>query len=136
MKKLLVIVFALIFVLPACGASPSSTVSTPPKVLPTVPPEFSGKSNPFGADASVAGAVIFKTNCVACHGDNGLGDGPASEALEPRPANLVALHQKVGDDYLYWRINTGVTGTAMPAWKGILSDEQIWDVVAFIRTLK
>ncbi len=136
MKGLTVSIFALIFVLSACSAGPSSPGLTAPGVLPTVPSDYAGKSNPFGSDAAVTGAVIFKTNCVTCHGDNGLGDGPASQALEPRPANLVALGQKVGDDYLYWRINTGVAGTAMPAWKGVLGDEQIWGLVAFIRTLK
>lgn len=135
MKKFLAFVFVLIFVLSACSTGPSSTVSTAPGVLPTVPPDFAGKSNPLGSDAALAGAVIFKTNCITCHGDDGKGDGPASQALDPRPANLVALSQKVGDDFLFWRINTGVIGTAMPAWKGVLSDEQIWDLVAFIRTL-
>ncbi len=128
--------FVSMIVLSACGAGPSSTISTTPGVLPAVPPDYAGKSNPFGSDAAVAGAVVFKTNCAACHGDNGLGDGPASQALDPRPANLAALNQKAGDDYLYWRINTGVTSTAMPAWKGVLGDEQIWELVAFIRTLK
>jgi mono/diheme cytochrome c family protein len=48
----------------------------------------------------------------------------------------VELQSTVADDYLFWRIHNGKTGTAMVAWKGILTDEQIWQVVSFIRTLK
>ena len=40
------------------------------------------------------------------------------------------------DDYLYWRIATGKEGTSMVAWKGVLTDDQIWQAVAFVRTLK
>jgi mono/diheme cytochrome c family protein len=66
----------------------------------------------------------------------GHGDGPAGSALVPKPRNLPELASIVGDDYLFWRITTGKTGTSMVAWKGILTDEQIWQVVAFIHTLK
>jgi mono/diheme cytochrome c family protein len=136
MKILLTILVFSIFVLPACGVDSSSVAPDNFGSPVTAPPDYAGKSNPFGSDAAVAGAVIFKTNCATCHGDNGLGDGPTSQSLEPRPANLVALNQRVGDDFLYWRISTGVQGTAMPAWKGILSDDQIWDVISYIRALK
>ena len=104
--------------------------------LATVPAEFDGQINPFGADAATAGAEIFKNNCVACHGEQGHGDGPASAALNPQPKNLSELASTVGDDYLFWRISTGKVGTSMVAWTGVLTDEQIWQVVSFIRTLK
>jgi mono/diheme cytochrome c family protein len=71
-----------------------------------------------------------------CHGAQGHGDGPASGSLDPQPKNLAILQQSVGDDYLFWRISTGKPGTSMVAWKGILTDEEIWQVVSFIRTLK
>ena len=122
--------------LSACSVGAPSASSDALDVLPTVPPDYIGKANPLDANAAVAGAVTFKTDCVQCHGDDGKGDGPASSSLDPRPANLVALRQNVGDDFLYWRINTGVPGTAMPAWRGILNDQQIWELVAYIRTLK
>jgi len=56
--------------------------------------------------------------------------------LDPKPKNLAALQENVADDYLFWRINEGKPGTSMVAWKGILTEEQIWQVVSFIRTLK
>lgn len=117
--------------LAACGSGSTEAV-----VLDTVPADYAGATNPFGEDAATAGADVFAANCAACHGPQGHGDGPAGAALDPAPKNLPDIAAQVGDDYLYWRINAGKEGTAMVAWKGILTDEQIWQTVAFIRTLK
>lgn len=115
----------------ACGGRSSEPVALDP-----VPAEYAGMTNPLGADAATAGAEVFNTNCASCHGPEGHGDGPAGAALDPAPKNLPELAAQVGDDYLYWRISTGKEGTSMVAWKGVLTDEQIWQAVAFIRTLK
>lgn len=133
MKKVLFVVLMLAaLVLAACGGGGAETVVA----LDSVPADFAGKTNPLGADAATAGAEVFKTNCAACHGDTGLGDGPAGAALDPAPKNLADLQAQAGDDYLFWRITTGKEGTSMVPWKGILTEEQIWQVVAFLRTLK
>ncbi len=130
MKKVLFVVLILAaFALAACGGSATAT-------LAPVPADYAGKTNPLGPDAATAGAEVFKTNCESCHGPQGHGDGPAGAALDPQPKNLAVFAPTVGDDYLYWRINTGKEGTSMVAWKGVLTDEQIWQVVSFIRTLK
>jgi mono/diheme cytochrome c family protein len=56
--------------------------------------------------------------------------------LDPRPQNLAEIQANAADDFLFWRIHDGKPGTSMVAWKGILTDQQIWQAVAFIRTLK
>lgn len=133
MKKVLFAVLVLAaFVVSACGGGGADAVAT----LAPVPSEYAGQTNPLGADAAATGAEVFKTNCESCHGPQGHGDGPAGAALDPAPKNLADLQATAGDDYLYWRINTGKEGTSMVAWKGVLTDEQIWQVVSFIRTLK
>jgi len=133
MRKVLFVVFMLTaFVLVACGGGGAEPVAT----LVPVPAEFAGKTNPLGSDAATAGADVFKTNCATCHGDTGHGDGPAGAALDPAPKNLAEFQTQAGDDYLFWRITTGKEGTSMVPWKGVLTDEQIWQVVSFIRTLK
>jgi mono/diheme cytochrome c family protein len=131
MKKMLLAVLILAaFALTACGGA--GVVATPD----SIPAEFAGQTNPLGADAAASGAEIFKNNCVACHGEQGHGDGPAGIALDPHPKNLPDLAAAVGDDYLFWRISRGRSGTSMVGWEGALTDEQIWQVVAFIHTLK
>lgn len=132
MKKVpFVVLMIAAVVVAACGSSAAVTTTPAP-----VPAEYGGKTNPLGPDAAIAGSQVFKTNCEPCHGPQGHGDGPAGAALDPKPKNLPELSATVGDDYLFWRISTGKPGTSMIGWKGTLTDEQIWQVIAFIRTLK
>ena len=136
MRTLLTVLMAVsIFVLSGCSSQSLEASASISQPLPTVPSDYAGKTIPANVDVS-AGASVFKTDCATCHGESGHGDGPASQALEPRPVNLVDLSKISADDFLFWKINTGVDGTAMPAWKGILTDQQIWQTIAFIRTLK
>lgn len=136
MGKLLLVVVLGLLVISACGAGASSSDQNEVGTLEPVPAGYAEKSNPFGPEASTDGAQIFKTNCGTCHGPQGHGDGPASGSLNPKPKNLAILQESVGDDYLFWRISEGKPGTAMLAWKGILTEEQIWQVVSFIRSLE
>ena len=129
--KLLVILTIAVLALTACGGGGNEVATLEP-----VPAEYAGQTNPFGADAATDGAKVFQANCESCHGPQGHGDGPAGQVLDPKPKNLGELQTTASDDYLYWRINTGKPGTSMVAWKGTLSDDQIWQVVSFIRTLK
>jgi mono/diheme cytochrome c family protein len=136
MKRVLLILSMIAgLTLVACGNT-NGGGAEPVSTLASVPSEFAGKTNPLRADAASAGAKIFKANCAACHGDTGHGDGPAGAALAPAPKNLAELQTQSGDDYLFWRISAGKDGTAMVSWQGILTDEQIWQVISFIRTLK
>jgi len=125
-----------IFALAACGGSGNSSDVAQVASLAPVPAEYAGKTNPLGADSAAEGAKGFKTNCEMCHGTQGHGDGPAGQSLEPKPKNLAELQAVAGDDFLFWRISEGKPGTSMVAWKGIMKEEQIWQVVSFIRTLK
>ncbi|HNK64545.1 MAG TPA: cytochrome c [Anaerolineales bacterium] len=103
-----------------------------------VPSEYAGMTSPEVTDESlVRGADVYKTNCISCHGETGLGDGPAGAALEPRPAEIAHSTQMLADDLLFYRVSEGGVPfqTAMPAWKGVLTEEQIWDVLAYVRTL-
>ena len=133
MKKILFVVLILgALILAACGGGGSDE----PAALEPVPADFAGKTNPLSTDATTDGAKVFQVNCESCHGAQGHGDGPAGQALDPKPKNLPELAAQVGDDYLFWRVSTGKPGTSMAPWTGVLTEEQIWQVVAFIRTLK
>ena len=133
MRRILFIIVSLgALMLMGCGMSATQAVQTPAPV----PAEFAGATNPFGVEAAAEGAELFSANCELCHGPQGHGDGVAGQSLEPQPKNLATLQATVGDDFLFWRIHEGKPATAMVAWNGILTDEQIWQIVSFIRTLK
>jgi len=104
-----------------------------------IPAEYQGKTNPIPADeASLArGEAIYAQQCATCHGDGGMGDGPAGQGMDPAPAPIAHSSQMLSDSYLFWRISEGGApfNTAMIAYKNVLSEEDIWDVINYIRAL-
>ncbi len=87
--------------------------------------------------AVVRGEALFAANCVACHGARGQGDGPAAAELDRAPADLTAPHALAhrDEDLAYWIAN-GLAGSAMPAFGDQLDDDQIRDLVAYLRDLQ
>lgn len=141
MKKnfyLLLITLVSGLLLSACGgeSKPTEEPGVP------VPAAYAGLKNPLGNDAATAGKAVFDSKCATCHGETGKGDGPGGAALNPKPGDMTTLSAQ-SDGYIYWRIVEGGTaepfkgqGSLMPAWKDILSEDEIWQAVAYIRTLK
>lgn len=104
-----------------------------------IPEDAAAVPNPIAAsEESVAmGAEVFATNCVACHGETGMGDGPSAAGLDPKPADLSEHHvQDLSDGALFYVVHNGVEGTAMPAWMDVLGEDDIWHVVNFLRTFE
>jgi len=87
--------------------------------------------------AIAEGAPLYWAHCQKCHGDTGLGNGDLAYALTPSPALLAYMVQQpiAVDQYLLWSISEGGKqfGTAMPAFKTTLSEDQIWQIVAYLR---
>jgi copper transport protein len=100
-------------------------------------PSNSGNPVPKTAESVAAGKAVFEQHCAVCHGTDGHGDGPAAARLNPPPADLYAAHVDYhSDQQLYDWIRNGITGSAMTGFKGQLSDQQIWDVVNYVRSLR
>lgn len=102
----------------------------------TAPKHYQEMTNPVPAeDASVkTGAALYKQHCSSCHGVGGKGNGPASVALNPRPADHTKPDfQKQSDGTLFWKISEG--RGAMPQWKNTLSVTDRWKLVLFIRSI-
>ena len=83
---------------------------------------------------SVSGREIYVNICIRCHGIDG--KGAQGIKLVPPPADLgsSAVQNRL-DGTLFRRIHEGKPNTAMGAWKHALSDDEIWDVLAYVRTL-
>ena len=145
MKKNLLIVLSII-ILTACGSQadgfgPGMGMGGDNMMMrhhAQIPDEYVGLINPISADeASLErGALLYATNCASCHGDGGMGDGPAGAALNPVPAAIAHTSQMMADDYLFWRISEGGAefSTSMPPWK-TLDAQARWDVINYIRAL-
>jgi len=101
----------------------------------------------LAAGDAAAGKQLFTTNCVSCHGEGGKGDGPVGAALNPKPRNFVEAQfkfdtnkdGKVGtDEDLHNVIKNGAGAYGgsplMAPWGGTLSDKDIDNVIAYIRT--
>src|ERR1700674_129180 len=102
-----------------------------------VPAQMKKLQNPFAANTQAVGAgmMIYMDHCQACHGENGNGKGPKAEKLSVAPADFTdaAGMSRVADGELFWKITRG--RRPMPGFKDKLTDEERWQVVAYIRTL-
>jgi len=142
----ILIIFALmltgLLTMTACGgAAPVETTSTAEAARPEPPEEYASRANPYAGDshAEAEGESLYLADCSSCHGPAGRGDGPAAGGLDPKPQNLAENQGILSDAYLFWRISEGGLMepfySVMPSWAGILNEEQIWQIISFLRTL-
>lgn len=98
---------------------------------------FAAQGDPVNGKAK----YFENMRCSACHGDTGKGDGPAAVALNPKPRNYTDCKEmgKRGDTELFRAIKEGGPAVnlspLMVAFGSQLSDKEIWDVIAFIRSI-
>ena len=88
-----------------------------------------------------AGQHDYALYCAGCHGESGAGTGPLAPSLAVQPADHTdgASMNRLSDAYLYQVIDEGGSAVGksplMAAWGETLAEEQIWNLVAFIRSL-
>jgi mono/diheme cytochrome c family protein len=118
-----------------CGGQKSnqtgSSTSTP------APAPTTGDTSAGGGEVSLAiGEKVFQERCATCHGPQGMGDGPGGAALNPKPRNFhdASYMSTLTDEKINETIHNGKPGTAMPAWKGILSESEIKSVILKVRS--
>jgi len=83
------------------------------------------------------GRQNFSHYCYACHGLDGQATGvPFSDSMSPPVPSLASRRvQSYSDGQLYWVIQNGLWPSGMPAAKGVLTDEEMWSLVLYIRHL-
>ena len=94
-------------------------------------------ANPIKADLDSAarGSSLYLANCANCHGADGNGNGPTAAGLLPSPGGLRPVVRSSSDGELANMIGHGISGTAMPAFATILSENDRWDLVNYLRAL-
>lgn len=99
-----------------------------------------GLANAQTADVA-AGKTKFQTLCASCHGPAGKGDGPATAALNPKPRNfsdVAYMKTRTDADLKNVIVNGGAAAgksASMPPWKASLKDQDVVNMIAYIRTL-
>ena len=88
-----------------------------------------------GAQRIARGALLFHGKCVQCHGAPGVAQGDIGKSMQPLPGPLVNALQRWRPREIYWITRHGIKMSGMPAWSFRMSDEQMWDVVAFVQHL-
>ncbi len=79
-----------------------------------------------------AGGLMFAQNCVVCHGGPGLKPTDISQGLNPSPPNFFRANRKPWMEEMFRFIKYGVKMTAMPGFGKTHTDDQIWQVAAFL----
>ena len=96
---------------------------------------FARNPIPRTADSIARGRQLFEKDCAVCHGAQGRGDGPAAASMPRRPDDLgkIAGPPIFPDGVVVYRIANGKR--LMPAFKAALSEDELWDLLNFIRSL-
>ena len=132
----------------ACGESeqpPAPPAPAPPAAQPSpAPPPPAPAATPAAAEAGdpvARGAAHYKILCATCHGEDGCTPGPGAAGLPVQPAHHCDGNymNALSDEHLFKVIKEGGAAVGksplMAPWGGPLSDDQIHDVVAFVRSL-
>jgi mono/diheme cytochrome c family protein len=134
------VLLVAVALLPACSSKSAAdgTPLAPPFLETPVAPRVAATS------ATVArGKQVYDANCPQCHGTAGHGDGYGAPFLVPPPRDFTSGQFKFRttasgslptDDDLFRTISRGSNGTGMPPWKYLLSDQDRWALVDYVKT--
>ncbi len=119
----------------------------PVEIWQPAPHVYADIAWPPGSDlpaTAPTGQRIYAQHCQVCHGPDGRGNGPAAPSLIPRPRDLTLGQYKYkstppdqppSDADLMRVVSDGLPASAMPSWKGVLSESDIRAVVAYVKGL-
>jgi cytochrome c oxidase cbb3-type subunit 3 len=98
-------------------------------------------ATPVAAADLAAAKKNFDTFCTKCHGPEGKGNGPSAATLSTKPRDLTecARMKDINDETLFTAIKEGGESVKlskdMPAWKEGMEDDEIHDLIAYVRSL-
>jgi mono/diheme cytochrome c family protein len=91
-------------------------------------------ANPVTADEAnlAAGARIYRDHCALCHGDPAHPKGPLADSLNPPAPQFIDEMANMPENQNFYILEHGIRWTAMPGWKNVLTEQQIWQTVTFL----
>jgi mono/diheme cytochrome c family protein/plastocyanin len=129
------------------GPSPAQEAAAASVSTRTPKPKFSDFPVPpqpsVTPELLARGKQVYSQNCAACHGERGDGKGLCSADLVPRPRNFITAHFEFHSTPmghlptnadLFRIVSIGVNGAPMPPWKWLLSDNDRWAAVEYLKT--
>ncbi len=145
MKTRKIFFLVLLILISGClqqgGAEVKPTPTLVPKKIVPVPypEEAKTATNPIPAteESLAQGKAKYETFCSICHGKKGEARESVTREFEVDPSVLISdVVKKRTDGELFWVCSNGVNGTKMLPWKDVLSDEERWHVINYIRLLQ
>jgi high-affinity iron transporter len=93
---------------------------------------------PTGPLDTARGHTLYTQNCASCHGDRGLGDGPAATGMSVAPPPIGSIHRTpdLTPSLAYNVVSVGVRGTPMPSFSATLTPQDRWNVVNYMYTMR
>ena len=123
----------------ASGARPGGDPRDGSKTVPGSPKQPRGHSSPpTNLQQSIAeGDKLYATDCSMCHGSDGHTPSDSGRGMYPRASDLTSpLVQSYADRELFWIVKNGIRLSGMPAFGRVESDEHIWNLVNYLRTMQ
>ncbi len=124
----------------AMGMMWACSIPEPPQTGSAIPSEYAKKHMPDGwwTDQNIIregrdlylGRAKSNVNCAKCHGKTG-----KPTTTSARDFRNTETMKKYSDSHMLWRISEGVPYSTMGAFKGHLSEDEIWKVIVFVSTL-
>lgn len=103
--------------------------------VPAYPDTYRRSSVAYDAVSVARGMALYTQHCVSCHGVAGRGNGPLATTMQPRPPDLSEPHTALhtAGDMFSW-LTHGKPASPMPGFSHVMSEEDRWDAINFVRT--
>jgi mono/diheme cytochrome c family protein len=129
LKNVLFMALVMVFCLISSKSIAQKAKWVTPKLAESIKNPLAGNNTTL-ADSK----TLYVNNCAPCHGLKGKGDGPAAQALTPKPADhSSSVIQSETDGSLFWKLSEG--RNPMPGYKKMFTEQQRWGLINYIRTL-
>lgn len=91
-------------------------------------------TNPIAADEAnlAAGARLYRDHCTLCHGDPAHPKAPLVDSLNPPAPQFMDDKPDMPEPQNFYILQHGIRWTAMPGWKTVFNDQQLWQLVTFL----